>query len=96
MRGPERGSLTARRPPLSGANFPAVTLTPGNAGGLSRHEDVFAIQWHRAAQLGALSLKHALPAIFQTREFTTAGGLMSYGSSASWQYRLLASIPGAS
>ena len=42
---------------------------------------------NRAAQLGALSLKHALPAIFQTREFTTAGGLMSYGSSASWQYR---------
>ena len=42
---------------------------------------------NRAAQLGALSLKHGLPAIFQTREFTTAGGLMSYGSSASWQYR---------
>jgi putative tryptophan/tyrosine transport system substrate-binding protein len=44
---------------------------------------------NRAAQLGALSLKHALPAIFQTREFATAGGLMSYGSSASWQYRLV-------
>jgi putative tryptophan/tyrosine transport system substrate-binding protein len=29
--------------------------------------------------LGALSSQHALPAIFQTREFAAAGGLISYG-----------------
>ena len=42
----------------------------------------------RADHLGALSLKHALPAIYQTREFVTAGGLISYGSSFQEQYRL--------
>ena len=42
----------------------------------------------RADHLGALSLKHALPTIYQTREFTAAGGLISYGSSFQEQYRL--------
>jgi ABC-type uncharacterized transport system substrate-binding protein len=32
-------------------------------------------------QLAALMVRHALPAIFQTREFVAAGGLMSYGGS---------------
>jgi putative ABC transport system substrate-binding protein len=32
----------------------------------------------RSEQLGALTLRHAIPAIFQTREFAAAGGLMSY------------------
>jgi putative ABC transport system substrate-binding protein len=43
----------------------------------------------RAERLGALSLKHALPTIFQTREFTAAGGLVSYGSRFGDQYRLV-------
>jgi putative tryptophan/tyrosine transport system substrate-binding protein len=42
----------------------------------------------RADHLGELSLKHALPTIYQTREFATAGGLISYGSSFQEQYRL--------
>ena len=33
-------------------------------------------------------MKHALPTIYQTREFTAAGGLISYGSSFQEQYRL--------
>jgi putative ABC transport system substrate-binding protein len=33
----------------------------------------------RPEQLAALSNRHALPTIFYTREFATAGGLMSYG-----------------
>ena len=33
----------------------------------------------RAAQLGALALRHAVPAIYQFREFAEAGGLVSYG-----------------
>jgi putative ABC transport system substrate-binding protein len=33
----------------------------------------------RAEQLGALALRHAVPTIFQYREFTAAGGLASYG-----------------
>jgi putative ABC transport system substrate-binding protein len=32
-----------------------------------------------AAQLGALALRHSVPAIYQSREFAAAGGLMSYG-----------------
>ena len=34
-----------------------------------------------AAQLGALALRHSVPAIYQLREFATAGGLMSYSGS---------------
>ena len=44
---------------------------------------------NRAAQLGALSLRHALPTIYQTRQFAAAGGLISYGSNVLEQYRLL-------
>ncbi len=44
---------------------------------------------NRAALLGALSLKHALPTIYQTGEFAAAGGLISYGSSLREQYRLI-------
>ena len=42
-----------------------------------------------AAQLGALALRHAVPAIFQYRPFAAAGGLMSYGTSDSEYFRLL-------
>jgi putative tryptophan/tyrosine transport system substrate-binding protein len=41
-----------------------------------------------AAQLGALALRHSVPAIFQFREFAAAGGLMSYGGDARDTYRL--------
>jgi putative ABC transport system substrate-binding protein len=34
----------------------------------------------RAAQLGALALRHAVPAVYQFREFAVSGGLVSYGS----------------
>jgi hypothetical protein len=32
----------------------------------------------RIERLAALSIRHALPAIYQWREFTAAGGLLSY------------------
>jgi putative ABC transport system substrate-binding protein len=35
----------------------------------------------RSEQLAALTLRHAVPAITQFREFAAAGGLMSYGGS---------------
>jgi putative ABC transport system substrate-binding protein len=38
-------------------------------------------------QLAALALRHAVPAIFQFREFAAAGGLMSYGTSLTDVYR---------
>ncbi len=41
---------------------------------------------NRPQQLGALSLRHAVPAIFQFPGFAMAGGLMSYGASQTEQY----------
>jgi putative ABC transport system substrate-binding protein len=42
----------------------------------------------RSQQLAALTVRHAIPAIYQYREFTAAGGLMSYGGSLTDSYRL--------
>ena len=39
-------------------------------------------------QLAAMALRHAVPVAFQRREFTTAGGLLSYGSDLTESYRL--------
>jgi ABC-type uncharacterized transport system substrate-binding protein len=41
----------------------------------------------RSEQLATLAKHHAMPAIFQYREFTAAGGLMSYGTSLTDTYR---------
>jgi putative ABC transport system substrate-binding protein len=43
----------------------------------------------RGKQLGALSLRHAMPTVFQYRDFVAAGGLMSYGSDETDYYRLV-------
>jgi putative tryptophan/tyrosine transport system substrate-binding protein len=39
-------------------------------------------------QLAALTIRHALPAIYQDRQFVTAGGLASYGGSGTISYHL--------
>ena len=41
----------------------------------------------RREQLVALATRHALPAIFEWREFTASGGLMSYGADRSGALR---------
>ena len=41
----------------------------------------------RAEQLGALALRYAVPAIYQFRAFTAAGGLASYGGRFIDSYR---------
>jgi putative ABC transport system substrate-binding protein len=43
----------------------------------------------RAEQIAALTVRHAVPAIYQYRRFAVAGGLMSYGSDETDYYRLL-------
>ena len=43
----------------------------------------------RMEQLGALSLRHAVPAIFTYRPFVAAGGLISYGANETETYRLI-------
>ena len=45
-------------------------------------------------QLGALALRHAVPAIYQHPEFTAAGGLMSYGGSLTELYRTAGTYAG--
>jgi putative tryptophan/tyrosine transport system substrate-binding protein len=51
----------------------------GNGGYFNRHPE----------QLAALAARHALPTIFQFREFALAGGLMSYGSSLAYSIHLV-------
>jgi len=63
-----------------------ATLIRLRAGGLVIGSDGFFVS--RSEQLAALTVRHALPAIFQYRAFVTAGGLMSYGGSVTDSYRL--------
>jgi putative ABC transport system substrate-binding protein len=42
----------------------------------------------RSGQLAALALQHSLPAIYQYRVFTAAGGLISYGASLTDAFQL--------
>jgi putative ABC transport system substrate-binding protein len=60
-------------------------LTEVRAGALVIGADVFFNT--RSAQLAALALRHAVPAAYQYREFTAAGGLMSYAGSIADAYR---------
>jgi putative ABC transport system substrate-binding protein len=43
----------------------------------------------RSEQLGALTSRNGVPAIYQLREFAAAGGVMSYGGSLTDAYRLV-------
>jgi putative ABC transport system substrate-binding protein len=45
-------------------------------------------------KLAALALHHAVPTIYQYREFASAGGLMSYGSDLADAYRLAGTYTG--
>jgi putative tryptophan/tyrosine transport system substrate-binding protein len=48
----------------------------------------------RSEQLAKLSLRQAMPAIFDHRPFVAAGGLISYGSNETEYYRLLGTYTG--
>jgi putative tryptophan/tyrosine transport system substrate-binding protein len=62
-----------------------AALAQGQAGALIIGNDLFFNS--RLAQLAALTVRHALPAIHQYREFAEVGGLMSYGASVADSYR---------
>jgi putative ABC transport system substrate-binding protein len=63
-----------------------ATLRQLGASGLVIGNDTFFST--RSEQLAALALRHAVPAIFQYSQFVEAGGLMSYGSNLTDNYRL--------
>ena len=63
-----------------------AALTQLRAGALVIGSDPFFNS--RSEQLAALTVAHALPAIYQYREFAAAGGLMSYGGSLTDSFRL--------
>jgi putative ABC transport system substrate-binding protein len=64
-----------------------ASMTQLHAGGLVIGGEPFFNS--RSEQLGALTSRHAVPAIYQLREFAAAGGLMSYGGSLTDAYRLV-------
>jgi putative ABC transport system substrate-binding protein len=69
-------------------DFEAVfaALAQARAGGLVIGTDTFFNSQSR--KLGALALRHAMPAVYQYRDFVAAGGLMSYGGSITEAYRM--------
>jgi ABC-type uncharacterized transport system substrate-binding protein len=75
--------LNASSEPDIDTSFAA--LVQQRAGALLVASDPFLFS--RYAQLIALAARHAVPAIYQWREFTVAGGLMSYGTSNSEAWR---------
>jgi len=64
-----------------------TTLVAQNSGGLLVADDPF-LQSKRD-QLVALAARHRIPAIYFSRDFADAGGLMSYGPSIADAYRLV-------
>jgi putative ABC transport system substrate-binding protein len=64
-----------------------ATIAQLRAGGLVIGAD--ALFTGQAKELAALALRHRVPAIYQYREFTAGGGLMSYGGSSTDQFRLV-------
>jgi len=62
-----------------------ATLVQLRAGGLVIGNDAFFV--NQIKQLAALTVRHAVPAIFQTHGFAAAGGLMSYGTSLTDLFR---------
>ena len=82
--------LRASSEPEIDAAFTA--LMEARAGALLVTNDAFFNS--RSAYLGGLAARHAVPAIYQNREFADAGGLMSYGPSLAAAYRVVGEYAG--
>jgi putative tryptophan/tyrosine transport system substrate-binding protein len=61
-----------------------AAVTESRTSGLAIGNDALFLS--RIAQLAALALRHAVPAIFQGRDFVAAGGLMGYGGNLTENY----------
>src|SRR5262249_17957462 len=69
-----------------------ASLAQLRADGLVIVSDAFFTS--RSELIAMLALRHAVPAISQYREFTLAGGLMSYGGSLADSYRIAGTYTG--
>jgi len=69
-----------------------ATATPQQVGMLLVHNDPFFNSQRDV--LVALAARHAVPAIYELREFVAAGGLISYGTSIADAYRQAGSYAG--
>ena len=61
-----------------------ATVAQLQLGGLVIGSDPFFNS--QSKQLAALAIRHAVPTVYQYREFAAAGGLMSYGGSLTGMY----------
>jgi ABC-type uncharacterized transport system substrate-binding protein len=61
------------------------TLVDNKADALLVGPDAFLVS--RRLQLAILAARHALPAVYNVREYAEAGGLMSYGTNVRDAYR---------
>jgi len=68
------------------------TAVRQRAGGMLVAHDPYLLS--RRHQFIALAARHAIPAIYEFREFVFAGGLMSYGSQLTDNYRLAGNYAG--
>ena len=69
-----------------------ASLVQLHAGALVVGADPFLSS--RREQLVALASRHAVPSIYAWREFTTSGGLISYGASLTASFHLLGTYAG--
>jgi putative ABC transport system substrate-binding protein len=76
----------------SEAEIDNAFATLAGADGLVIAPDAFFIA--RREQLVALAAREAVPVLYPFREFTEIGGLMSYGASLPYQYRLVGTYTG--
>jgi putative ABC transport system substrate-binding protein len=69
-----------------------ATLVRNRADALLVGTDSFF--YNRRLQLATLATRHAIPAVYNVREYAEAGGLMSYGTSLTEVYRQLGAYTG--
>jgi putative ABC transport system substrate-binding protein len=76
------GEINAAFPAMAQKRAPALVIIPDS------------LFYGRRFQLATLAARHAIPAIYTSREFAEVGGLMSYGANIDDIYRQVASYVG--